>query len=224
MGIGPLTAMHRLTIPCAILCGACLQSPISAEEQKPASFVTTHNGTYGYTGALPKQESGELPPPMAMIFIRYLGNTDGLYKFQWNNGAGKTVEETCRAPCAMVQESQYTGDKLDFTSSRTFPAETGIGQAIQDALAGRLTPYQTSHELASTAQPKPKVHDRILEPDAILYDDSPESIKLIHQLVNLVRANDFRCDTVSAARPMILSRGYVLSCNQLAYSYDIADK
>jgi hypothetical protein len=49
------------------------------------------------------------------------------------------IEEACERPCAVVKESQYTGDRLDFTTNKTFAAHTGIGQAISDGLSGKLT-------------------------------------------------------------------------------------
>lgn len=63
-----------------------------------------------------------------------------------------------------------------------------------------------------------------VETGAVLYDYSPDSLRLVEDLARTVRAADFRCDTVSSARPMILAQGYVLTCNGYRYTYDIQDK
>jgi hypothetical protein len=63
-----------------------------------------------------------------------------------------------------------------------------------------------------------------IEKDAVLYKDSAEDLDLIDKLAKIVRSNDDRCDSISAARPMLMSVGFVLSCNQFQYTYDIQDK
>ncbi|MGP0059645.1 MAG: lysozyme inhibitor LprI family protein [Beijerinckiaceae bacterium] len=63
-----------------------------------------------------------------------------------------------------------------------------------------------------------------VEADAVLYKDGPEDIDLINKLVTIVRANDYMCESISAARPTIFSRGFELSCDRFAHKYDITDK
>ena len=50
------------------------------------------------------------------------------------------------------------------------------------------------------------------------------STTIIPVLVEMVTASGWRCDSVSAAREMVFSRGYVLVCNQFSYEYEIIDK
>jgi hypothetical protein len=140
-----------------VLSGLCLCMAVSADahgSENGAHYAIVRDGTYGYTGNAPRQKKGELPEPVAMIFIKYLGNDKGQYTFQWNNGAGNLIQETCSKPCKSVQETQFTGSKIDFSRTKTFPPDSGIGQALQDALAGRLSPAP------DTAKSRECYHDR----------------------------------------------------------------
>lgn len=62
-----------------------------------------------------------------------------------------------------------------------------------------------------------------IEHDAVLYSESEDALKLIDSLVELVRKNSFRCDTVSSFSPMIGVNGYSISCNKFGYKYKIKD-
>lgn len=42
--------------------------------------------------------------------------------------------------------------------------------------------------------------------------------------VKLIRAYGWRCDSISAVRPFVFSRGFTLVCNNYNYTYDISDK
>lgn len=64
----------------------------------------------------------------------------------------------------------------------------------------------------------------LIEQDAVLFDNSKDSIEMIEQLVDMVRSSGYVCDSVSGARPMIWTPGYVLTCNRFRYTYDIEDK
>jgi len=113
----------------------------SALAMTSSNYVTIREGAYGYTGSAPHHKAGELPQPVAMLFIRFLGEKNGEYSFAWNNGAGSLIIEICHRPCDIVLEEQFTGDKRDFIQQKMFGANTGIGQAIQDAMAGHLRAY-----------------------------------------------------------------------------------
>jgi hypothetical protein len=63
-----------------------------------------------------------------------------------------------------------------------------------------------------------------IEKDAVMFEDSRAWLEQTEKLVRLIRANGFTCETVSAARPMLTARGYVLVCNKFSYTYDIQDK
>lgn len=62
-----------------------------------------------------------------------------------------------------------------------------------------------------------------IEHDATLYSDSEDALKFVDSLVELVRKNSFRCDTVSSFSPLIGVNGYSISCNKFGYKYKIKD-
>ncbi|WP_424948037.1 hypothetical protein [Candidatus Spongiihabitans sp.] len=61
-----------------------------------------------------------------------------------------------------------------------------------------------------------------IERDAIFTEGFDRSV--IDTLVTLVRLHGYRCDSVSAARPFVFSRGFSITCNGFAYEYEIEDK
>lgn len=67
-----------------------------------------------------------------------------------------------------------------------------------------------------------------IESGAIISDtsDFPRSkmISLIDPGVGLIRGYGYRCDSISAMRPFLLSRGFTIVCNNFNYEYDISDK
>ncbi|MCE8523348.1 hypothetical protein KBY24_20090 [Ruegeria pomeroyi] len=67
-----------------------------------------------------------------------------------------------------------------------------------------------------------------IEPGAIISDtkDFPRSklLSLIDPGVNMIRAYGWRCDSISAIRPFVFSRGFTIVCNSFNYEYDISDK
>ncbi|MDD9884768.1 MAG: hypothetical protein OXU62_09600 [Gammaproteobacteria bacterium] len=48
--------------------------------------------------------------------------------------------------------------------------------------------------------------------------------KILNALVALVKLHGYRCDSISAARPFVFSRGFTLICNHFSYEYEIEDK
>lgn len=67
-----------------------------------------------------------------------------------------------------------------------------------------------------------------LEPGAMISDtqDFPRSklLSLIDPGVGMIRAYGWHCDSISAVRPFIFSRGFTIVCNNFNYTYDISDK
>lgn len=43
-------------------------------------------------------------------------------------------------------------------------------------------------------------------------------------LIKLIRAYDWRCDTISGIVPMTRRRGYFVKCNGYMYAYEIVDR
>ena len=63
-----------------------------------------------------------------------------------------------------------------------------------------------------------------LEPDVVIFDENRGKVPLFNDLVRLVRAKGYRCDSISSMRPFVMSRGFTLVCNRFAYKYEIEDK
>lgn len=63
--------------------------------------------------------------------------------------------------------------------------------------------------------------DWSFEPDAV--HDRIET-NTVGALVQYIRIYGYRCDTVSAARPMVLQTGFVVYCNRYNYEYEVVDR
>jgi hypothetical protein len=58
-----------------------------------------------------------------------------------------------------------------------------------------------------------------IETDAVINKDAPRGA--IDPAVALIRAKGWRCDSVSAMIPFIMSRGFSITCNRFNYKYEI---
>ena len=67
-------------------------------------------------------------------------------------------------------------------------------------------------------------HSLPVDRDAIINDDLKNKPELYNQVAKLIRAYGYRCDSLSGIHPMLLSRGFTVSCNNFSYSYEIKDK
>jgi hypothetical protein len=63
-----------------------------------------------------------------------------------------------------------------------------------------------------------------IEKDAVLSDHAADTLSLIDRAMMVVKANGYRCDSVSAFHPYVFSIGVELVCNRFAYTYDFEDK
>jgi hypothetical protein len=63
-----------------------------------------------------------------------------------------------------------------------------------------------------------------IEPGAAIDHDLRGTAKLLTELVKFVRENDYQCDSISAVRPFVRSRGFSLVCNRFSNRYEIEDK
>ncbi|MDX8521128.1 hypothetical protein [Mesorhizobium dulcispinae] len=61
-----------------------------------------------------------------------------------------------------------------------------------------------------------------IEPDAVISDQISRSI--LEPAVNMVRLHGWRCDSISALRPFLMSRGFAVVCNGFNYTYNFEDK
>ena len=67
-----------------------------------------------------------------------------------------------------------------------------------------------------------------IEPDASIVGtkDVPKEmlLRLVDPAVGMIRARGWRCDSVSALRPFLFSRGFTVVCNGYRYEYDLRDR
>ena len=76
--------------------------------------------------------------------------------------------------------------------------------------------------MEATAQSVP------IEPDAIISDTDSfpkhKLLRLVDPAVNMIRAYGWRCDSISALRPFLFSRGFTIVCNNYRYEYELKDR
>ncbi|HHX8286271.1 MULTISPECIES: hypothetical protein [Vibrio] len=63
-----------------------------------------------------------------------------------------------------------------------------------------------------------------VENDAVISKDFENNPQLYEEVANLIRLYGYKCDSLSALRPMVFSRGFVAVCNRFSYTYEIEDK
>lgn len=78
-------------------------------------------------------------------------------------------------------------------------------------------------------EPKPekKVYQsssNVLESGANVPKGVQENPQALTQMVRLIRLTGYKCDSISAVREMMLSRGFAVVCNNFNYEYEIEDK
>nr|WP_319556099.1 hypothetical protein [uncultured Vibrio sp.] len=64
----------------------------------------------------------------------------------------------------------------------------------------------------------------LLESDVNLPKGVEEHPEVIPQMVRMIQLTGYKCDSISAIREMILSRGFEVVCNNFYYEYEIEDK
>ena len=79
----------------------------------------------------------------------------------------------------------------------------------------------------AAVQPTPREHHRgallvAVEPDAEIYPELKQDFDLMDELAHFVRASGYRCDSISALRPLP-SHGFKMVCNRFTYKYVIED-
>lgn len=63
-----------------------------------------------------------------------------------------------------------------------------------------------------------------VEKDAIISSRFEGEQGIFDSAANLIRAFGYRCDSLSAFRPFIMSRGFTVVCNKFAYTYELQDR
>ena len=63
-----------------------------------------------------------------------------------------------------------------------------------------------------------------IEPNAQIYKSLVGEKAVLNAMASMIKANGYKCDSISAAIPFSFSTGYTVTCNNYAYTYEIADK
>ena len=63
-----------------------------------------------------------------------------------------------------------------------------------------------------------------IEQEAIISENLKDDPRALEVMAIQVKANGYKCDSISSARTMLVSRGFVIGCNHFAYEYEIEDK
>jgi hypothetical protein len=115
------------------------------------------------------------------------------------------------------------------------PAEGVTGSLPQVAQVQSQSQPKPSAPSAPPAAPAvpalspPQEHQRAapsvpIEPDAVIYPKLVQDFDLMSELAHFVRASGYRCDSISALRPLPPARGFKLVCNRFSYKYAIENK
>lgn len=70
---------------------------------------------------------------------------------------------------------------------------------------------------------KNKLKNIPIEKGAQINEEMRENSKLLQSLARSVKHAGYRCDSISAAKPFVMTRGYTLNCNKSAYEYNIRE-
>ncbi len=148
---------------------------------------------------------------------RYIADCGQDYMALWRQG-GETPEQSvtlaemeaykafgCRIANPDQEEIRHTPDGLRMVSCSS---------------EAKPSPAESSPSMTPGGTP--------VEPRAVIYHDDQtplaDVLKAADQAAGLVRANGYRCDSVSAFRPFLWGLGYKLVCNEFRYEYDVEDK
>ena len=127
---------------------------------------------------------------------------------------------------------------LDATTKQCFLTQelcASRGQTLDAALGQCVAPKSPPPPPVQVVQVPPPpaalVHSQQrqqalvqIESDAMVYPELKEDVARIDELAHFVRASGYRCDSISALRPLPTSSGFKLACNHSTYKYEIEDK
>jgi len=116
------------------------------------------------------------------------------------------------------------------------PETNGVNDNIKNSAGYNENKKQSSDTTVKELPNKPTQHNprdfalydskeraAPIEHNAALYKETPDALKFVDTLVGLVRQSSYKCDSVSAFGPLLLSNGFSLACNKFRYKYEIKD-
>ncbi len=63
-----------------------------------------------------------------------------------------------------------------------------------------------------------------IEDDAVIFSKFKGNTRLLEAVADYVKSRGYRCDSISAFRPLYFSKGFALVCNNYAHEYEVPDK
>ncbi|TOA26958.1 hypothetical protein, partial [Vibrio parahaemolyticus] len=77
---------------------------------------------------------------------------------------------------------------------------------------------------ATKTTKKQSITHPLLESGVNLPKGVEEHPEVIPQMVRMIQLTGYKCDSISAIREMMVSRGFTVVCNNFYYEYEIEDK
>jgi len=130
-----------------------------------------------------------------------------------------TLDSTTKQ-CVMTQE---------LCASRGLTLDATLGQCVTPKSAPQPPPQVVQVQPPPAApvhsQPGQRAAPLVqIESDATIYPELKQDVAQMDELAHFVRASGYRCDSISALRPLPTSKGFKLACNHSTYKYDIEDR
>lgn len=63
-----------------------------------------------------------------------------------------------------------------------------------------------------------------VEKDAVLGDSFKGNQKVLDAAAAIIEAYGYRCDSISSALRWVMNRGFTVTCNHYAYTYELQDR
>lgn len=138
-------------------------------------------------------------------------------------GSTSGYEQACKDRDALVTQLRDFGWCYGTPEQLGYQKQWQLCSAPPPKFAEPARPQSPAQQPTTPASPS-IVLVAPLEPDAVIFDNIKGNNDALNAMVNLVRLNDFRCDTISSAKAWLMSKGFTLKCNRFSYTYEIADK
>ncbi|WP_221623401.1 hypothetical protein [Burkholderia stagnalis] len=113
------------------------------------------DGTYGYEPGLSEDDVRAGKATKALVMMRYVGLRDGSHIFLMvdEDNPNVSTRVTCQAPCEFAKSQVMAGDLVVKTETLRVASGSLLGEMVEDALAGQLTPYGQRPSTQSSGQP-----------------------------------------------------------------------
>ena len=136
----------------------------------------------------------------------------------------------CFHPASMLSPEEKLERRCN--SLRTYLKNPIHAKAARRDMAKLGCPASSSGLRDGAMRPTPAAASRTakqtpVEPEAVLgstIKELPNRQEVLDELVRMIRARGWRCNTISSARMMVFSRGFEMTCNGFAYEYEIRDR